>query len=270
MMNHGKILGPVLAVAIVAGGAGIYYWFHQAPQPAPIENVRPVPKEGSPPESRPGGNGISPQKSPGIASLPFLRESDEWFRRKIQGLSPYAKIAEWLKFDNLIRRITAAVDNIAEGKSPRAHLPFLAPGQPFTVMKNREDVSLNPQSYARYNFVAVAFASLDAEKAVRTFGELKPMFQEAYRELGYPDRDFQKTLIRAVQELLRVPVVEGNIRLEEEVVTYGMADGDLQTLSAAQKHLLRMGPQNVRKIQNKLRQIALGLGVPQDRLAKNM
>jgi hypothetical protein len=268
MIRHGKIVGTVLAVAIVAGGA--YYLFHQAPPPAPIETGRPAAKDGSPSGAPPAGKEISPEKSPGIAPPPFLRESDDWFRRKIQGLSPYARMAEWLKFDNLIRRITAAVDNIAEGKSPRAHLPFLAPGQPFTVTKNREDVSLNPQSYGRYDFVADAFASLNVEKAARTFDELKPIFQEAYRELGYPDRDFQKTLVRAIQELLRVPVVEEDIALEEEVVTFGMVDGDLQTLSAAQKHLLRMGPRNVRKIQNKLRQIALALGVPQDRLAKSM
>ncbi len=256
----GKIIG-IIIVVIAIGASGMYYLFRPASAPAPVASIGapPAPGEGSPPAA---GTAPAEKSDPGL-SFPFLKESDEWFRRKIQGLSSYARITEWLKFDNLIRRITAAVDNIAEGKSPRAHLPFLAPGQPFTVTQNRDTVFLNPQSYSRYNFVADAFASLDAEKTARTFRELKPLFQEAYREMGYANRDFQKTVLRAIQELLRVPVVEKNIGLEKEVVTFGMVDEDLQKLSAAQKHLLRMGPQNVRKIQTKLRQIAMALGPPQ-------
>jgi len=39
-----------------------------------------------------------------------------------------------------------------------------------------------------------------------------------------------------------------------------------QALSAAQKQLLRMGPQNVRMVQNKLREIAAALGIPASKL----
>jgi len=45
-----------------------------------------------------------------------------------------------------------------------------------------------------------------------------------------------------------------------------MADEDLENLSDAQKHLLRMGPQNTRKIQNKLWEMAVALGVPKSQL----
>jgi hypothetical protein len=37
-------------------------------------------------------------------------------------------------------------------------------------------------------------------------------------------------------------------------------DPDLENLTAAQKHLLRMGPENIRVIQAKLREIAQALG----------
>jgi len=84
--------------------------------------------------------------------------------------------------------------------------------------------------------------------------------------LGYPNEDFQNTLIRAIRELLGTPLVEGDIVLEQAVATYQMADEDLEDLSDAQKHLLRMGPQNVRKIQSKLREMAVALGVPENQL----
>ncbi len=265
MKRYGKIAGVLLGVGIIAGGVGIYYMLHQAPPPAPVEiglPGLPAAKDGPPLP----GTEVSSERSSPFVVIPYLRESDEWFRRQMEGLSTYARLSEWFKFDNLVRRLTAAVDNIAEGKSPRAHLAFMAPPQPFTVKKEQETIYLNPQSYGRFNLVADAFASVNADRAVRTFREAKPIFQEAYRELGYPNRDFEKTLIRAIKELLAVPVVDGTIALEEEVVTYGMVDRDLESLSAAQKVLLRMGPQNVRKIQNKLRQMALALGVPENQL----
>jgi hypothetical protein len=45
-----------------------------------------------------------------------------------------------------------------------------------------------------------------------------------------------------------------------------MADERLESLSPAQKQLFRMGPRNVKIIQAKLRDIALYLGIPQNKL----
>ncbi|GAH52328.1 unnamed protein product, partial [marine sediment metagenome] len=79
-------------------------------------------------------------------------------------------------------------------------------------------------------------------------------------------RFFDKTLTVAIVELLKAPVVEGDILLEAKVVSYKMADPELENLSEAQKHLIRMGPENVRKIQAKLREIGLALGIPENKL----
>ncbi len=262
MGSYGKIIGIGLAViAIVVAGLGIYYHFYVKPAEKPFSSEPPAAKTTSPPD----GKGVSEKDLPYIY-LPSLKESDEWFRKRIKDFWRYPELAEWLKVNDLIRRITAAVDNIADGQSPRPHLKFLTPGRGFAVVKEQEKLYLSPQSYRRYDLVAEAFASLDANGAVRIFRELKSLFQEAYRELGYPNEDFQDTLIRAIKELLSTPIVEENIALEQAVVTYQMADEDLENLSDAQKHLLRMGPQNTRKIQNKLWEIAVALGVPKNQL----
>jgi hypothetical protein len=264
MGSYGKIIGIGLAViAIIVASLGIYYHFYGKPAEKPFSSEPPPGKPTSPPD----GKGVSEKGIPYIY-VPPLKESDEWFRKRIKDFWSYPKLAEWLKVNDLIRRITAAVDNIADGLSPRPHLKFLAPGKGFTVVKKRERLYLNPQSYRRYDLVADAIASLDAHETVRVFREIKPLFQEAYRELGYPNEDFQDTLIRAIKELLGTPIVDGDIVLEQAVVTYQLADEDLEDLSDAQKHLLRMGPQNVRKIQSKLREMALLLGVPEKQLPK--
>jgi len=43
------------------------------------------------------------------------------------------------------------------------------------------------------------------------------------------------------------------------VVSYVYVDPDLEKMSDAQKHLLRMGPENIQIIQDKLRDFAAGL-----------
>jgi hypothetical protein len=81
------------------------------------------------------------------------------------------------------------------------------------------------------------------------------VIEEAYRELGYPGTEFQETLEEAIDVLLKTPIPEGEILLEEKVTTYTFADPNLEALSDIRKHFLRMGPQNVRKIKAKLREI---------------
>ena len=73
-------------------------------------------------------------------------------------------------------------------------------------------------------------------------------------------------LERAIVELLRTPVVTGDVRLQPSPVTYAYADPRLESLSPAQKQLLRMGPRNVSIIKRKLREIATALGIPDSRL----
>jgi len=53
---------------------------------------------------------------------------------------------------------------------------------------------------------------------------------------------------------------------EEPTIGYAYADQRLESLTPAQKQLLRTGPRNVRIIQTSLRQIALALGIPPERL----
>jgi hypothetical protein len=85
------------------------------------------------------------------------------------------------------------------------------------------------------------------------------LFQEAYRDLGYPDRSFDDTLEKALRRLLDVPVVEGEIELLKGDRSYHFEDPALEGLSPAAKHLLRMGPANTVRIQGSLRRLAAAL-----------
>ncbi|MBN1271176.1 MAG: DUF3014 domain-containing protein [Candidatus Aminicenantes bacterium] len=188
-----------------------------------------------------------------------LDESDTFIRGMAEELSNKPTFKEWLETKNVIRRFVAAVDNIANGLSPRQQIDFFKPRGKFKAVTRKGTLYPDTSSYKRYDVVADVFVSLDANAAVQYFRRFKPLIQEAYKELGYPNTDFQVTLAAAIEELLSVPVLDDPLALEREVLSYKIADQDLENLSEAQKHLLRMGPENVRKIQTKLREMAYEL-----------
>ena len=195
-----------------------------------------------------------------------LNQSDGTVRDLAADLSSHAALGRWLKSSNLIRKFVAAVDNIANGESPRSHIDFFEPTDRFDVVVKDGIVSIDPAAYSRYNLVADVFSSLSSKATARLYWLLKPALQEAYKELGYPDKDFQNTLVRAISELLKVPVLDRDIEVQKDVVSYKLVDPRLESLNPAQKHLLRMGPENIEIIQAKLRELAKELGVPDSQL----
>lgn len=207
----------------------------------------------------------TPEETPGPGALPAgvtLSTSDVAVRQLVATLSQNPKLVAWLAHEDLVRRFVASVYNIAHGKSPRSHLAFLRPQAPFRVEKEGGRLVTDPRSYRRYDLAAEVFSSIDTQSAVQVLRELKPLTDEAFSEIARPGETFQQTLYDAIAQLLRTPEVPPNAPLEEKVVTYRYVDPELEALSDAQRQLLRMGPDNVRKVKDKLRELALALGMP--------
>lgn len=270
------VLAALALVALAAFGL----WWMRAGEPAtelverpPAELPEAVPPV-APERDDAAGEPATPAEEPVPAPappaepLPALAASDPLVRERAGGLSANAAFGRWLDREGLIRRFAASVDNVAEGRSPASHLAFLAPRRGFLVLGGGEDedTRIDPASYARYDGVGEVVASLDAAACARLFSGLEPLLDAAYRDLGYPEGRFRDRWIEATAELLGAPVVSGMPRLEPGVLRWKYADPELEGLSDAQRHLLRMGPKNVRRVQAKLREIAAALGVPAERL----
>jgi hypothetical protein len=252
--------GIILAIAAVVG---IYLLVARRPAAGPaVENLPSVSEPAA--TEGPGAGVLTPLDLPKLE----LNMSDDLLRSLARDISSHPGLAEWMRTRDLVRKFVAAVDNIANGLSPRAQVDFFAPRGAFKAARRDGTSIVDLSSYYRYDPVADIFISLDARAAARLYVSLKPLFQEAYRELGYPDEDFHTTLTRAIVELLNTPVIEGRVVLEKKVASYAMADAALEGLSQAQKHLFRMGPENVQVIQTKLRALAIACGIPEYRLPK--
>ena len=229
---------------------------------APVDSAEKIPTaavsdRGSQPGNIPAGNGIE-APTPRVLDIK-LNNSDEPVRELVNGCSSHPDFPQWLKHKNLVRRIVAVVDNIAGGVSPASHLQFLTPAGEFKVIKKEGTVLLDPTGYIRYQPLTMVLASIDCRKLAQVYRQLSPVLEEAYGELGYPGEKFQAALAKAIKILLDTPIIEGDIFLEEKVTTYTFADSRLEGLTEAQKHLLRMGPENTRKIQAKLRELLTAL-----------
>jgi hypothetical protein len=150
---------------------------------------------------------------------------------------------------------------VADGESPRAQLRFLAPEERFRVVSQDGQLIAAPRSHARYDIAAEVFASLEVAALVRAYRLLQPLFDEAYADLGIPESSFEETLARAIRELLETPRIEGAVELRRVGSYYEYADPELEARSAAQRHLLRMGPRNALRIQTKLGELQTELGL---------
>jgi hypothetical protein len=197
-----------------------------------------------------------------------LDQSDSVVREYARAISSSLRFGQWLESKELVRKFVVAVDNIANGMSPKPHVDFWAPAGPFKTVNKLGGTIIDESKYSRYDPVAEVIVSLNTEAAVRFYRALRPLIRDAYRDLGYPDTDFSDTLVKAMGELLETPIVEGPIKLEKKILSYQMVDASLEGLSPAQKQLLRMGPKNVRAIQGKIRELAAALGIPESKLPR--
>ena len=77
---------------------------------------------------------------------------------------------------------------------------------------------------------------------------------------GYPNAYFNDRLIVAIDDMLAAPEIPSP-KLAQPKVLYEFADPAVETLSAGQKILVRMGPENAKRVKDKLRAIRRELTV---------
>jgi hypothetical protein len=248
-----------VASLIAAAGAAAYIAVAWRPRPA----LRPE-ATSAPPAAAPAAPSLGGQAE--AVAIPPLDASDAVVRTLVRALSESPAVATWLSTDGLIRNFTVVTANIADGAPPAKHLAQLRPASGFHIVERRGILYVDEHSYDRYAVIANAVASIDPGGAARLYATLKPRIEEAHRELGFPDQSFDRTLQRAIVALLDTPVLDSSTRLVPKGIGYAFADERLEGLTAAQKQLLRMGPRNGRIIKERLRKIALALGIPSDRL----
>lgn len=244
----------VLVVLLAIGGAIVLWWPSRgAEEPeAQIGAGTPEPT----PEAAPAVDQEPPEPA---YEVPALDASDAMVRELVARISSHPRLASWLANDDLVRRFVKVVANVAWDEDPRFHVPFLRPREGFEADPTDGVLRISRRSAQRYDLFADALVSLNVQGSSEIYRNFSPLMREAYRELGYPGT-WESTLERAADKILATPVTDPEIRLA--VVSYRYADPEIEGLSHAQKLLLRMGPENVERVQSKVRDLMTAIGRP--------
>ena len=260
-------------ILIILVCAAAFVLLSPTDEPQPRTEVEQIPKEQPVMELKPENDpvveapSVKPEKpaelavpaqrpaepEPEVEPLPTLDESDTVVVAKMdEYLSD--SVMSLMVTDDVIRRGVVFIDNIAKGKIAKKHTPVVKPEEEFSV--NEGDIlTIDPNSYERYTPYVKVFTSMSAAQAVRMYEQYKPLINSAYSEIGYGDDEFNQTLEDAIELLLDTPEPEGELPLLRDSVTYQYAFSEWEQLPAAQKQLLRMGPENMKKVKAALRKI---------------
>lgn len=263
----------VLLVVLVGAGAFLYH--QQAgrqseapPPPAPGSSSPPAPQPQAPseplvrhpvPAAQPSSPGEkTPQSAPPPEPLPSLADSDPVLRKDLLDLFGDA-LARHFDLTRIVRRAVVTVDNLPRSKLPQKYVPYKpVPGQ-FQVAGPEGGRYIDPRNYQRYTPYVRLLEAVDLKRLVSLYFHFYPLFQQAYRQLGYPSGYFNDRLVEAIDDLLAAPRPRGPIKLVRPHVLYKFADPHLEGLSAGQKLLIRMGPDNEARVKARLRALRRAL-----------
>ncbi|HSQ05058.1 MAG TPA: DUF3014 domain-containing protein, partial [Burkholderiales bacterium] len=159
------------------------------------------------------------------------------------------------RLKDLIRRIVATIDNLPRKKVAVRLLPVKQAAGKFLASGSEDDLAIRPENAARYAVYVRLADAIDPGKLVALYVRFYPLFQQAYQDLGYPGGYFNDRLIVVIDDLLAAPEVQAPVKLVRPKVFYEFADPDLESRSAGEKILMRIGNENASRIKGKLREI---------------
>lgn len=247
-----EILWVLGAVLLAAVGTYFYYQRQKAPleqqQEAPMQE--PVAKwEGEPQVRHP-----VPEAEPAETPLPKLNESDPAARDSLGGLFGEQTLSEYLVPKEIIRHFVVTIDNLPRNKVAVDLRPVTATPGNFETSGSGDSLTMGSANFARYKPFVQVIQATDTKQAVAIYRRFYPLLQESYANLGYPSAYFNDRLVEVIDDLLQAPEVKGPIKLVQPRVYYQFADRKLESRSAGQKLLIRMGSENAAVIKAKLRE----------------
>jgi hypothetical protein len=230
--------------------------------PAPVAQSLPAATTASPAEAPPAIR--YPIDAAGAAGNPSVPapETPAGETSLLAGLTALpgaAGIDRLLFTDDLVHRFVATIDNLPRA-SVASKVMAVRPAQgAFAADAYDGRLSIAGANAARYAPYLRTLQALDTAALVALYVRNYPAFQQAYRDLGYPNGYFNDRLVDVIDHLLATPDAAAPLTLVQPRVLYEYANPDLEARSAGQKAMLRLGPDNARHVKAKLKEIRAAL-----------
>lgn len=265
MKNPNWLWASLAAVILVIA---LVFYLKRDGEPEP--EVLPIPIAETPPEPEPAAEpeivhpiedtrvqieAPPPEPVPEPEPLPELDDSDAEFKASLADLIGQQPVDEKFHPNGIARRIVATVDNLPRNKVALKIMPVKPVAGRFQVIGEEDFFVISPENYSRYAPYVELVEGMDTDTLAALYVRYYPLLQQAYADLGYPTGYFNDRLVAVIDDLLAAPDLQGPVRLVRPKVMYKFADAELEALSAGQKIMIRMGPENAARIKAKLREI---------------
>ena len=252
-------------LVLVALAVGAWFWWHTpaglpAPEAAPVA-AAPAPSPVAPVASSPGiRHPIEAPVSTGTVVAPVGVEAE------LTNLFGRKSVLAMFELEDFPRRVVATVDNLGRERAPARLWPVHPTEGRLTVEQQGDDVVIGSDNGLRYTPFVLLVETVDMRQVVAAYTRLYTVFQQAYEDLGFPRGYFNDRLVEVIDLLLatpdvnvpvkvHLPAVNGPFQPKRPWLLYEFDDPALETLTAGQKILLRMGPLNEHRMKAKLAEI---------------
>ncbi|MEM9255571.1 MAG: DUF3014 domain-containing protein [Pseudomonadota bacterium] len=265
----------VLVVCVIVGTV-VYRWWsgsgqgQEAPvavtpaeQPAPVqvpaEPVAPdIPRQAPPAPDPNTAMEVPASLTPVVPALPDAEASNAMLFEEMTEARVDNRLQSMLDPDKAVDTSAALIDGMSRGYLVRK-LVTLPPLGAFQVDKRAGRFYMSENGYRRYDAVVESLEQVNTSTVVSGFHSLRPLYERAYEALGLDPEGFDNAVIRTLDQVLATPELDGPIELESDSALYTYVDPKLESLTDLQKQLLRMGPDNTRRIKAQAQRLRDGL-----------
>ena len=166
---------------------------------------------------------------------------------------------KFLVLPGLAHHVVATIDNLPRSHAAPRLWPLSPVGGKMVLEEGTQGLQIAPANSARYDAVVDFVTGIAPAQAAAWYRQAYPVLQTTYEELGYPGKYFNDRLVEVMDHLLLTPEpagpmavdlvqVQGQIAPQQPWLRYEYADPQLQSLSAGQKILLRLGAEHRQRI----------------------
>lgn len=230
----------------------------KAPEPEAIQEVVETPEEiiETP---------VEVVEEPIQPTLPNLDESDTLVVEKLPDITWRKELLKLLVTEDAIRRFVVFTDNFSQGNLSYDHSPFVVPVERFSASESHNELDTDNNNKTlwlwdeattrRFSLYVDLLRSIDSGELVAFYVEIKPLIDQAFQELGYPEEDFTNVLQSAIIRVLDMDIPSEPTNLTRPSVMYKFQSDEVEALDDADKLLIRIGKENLLVIKSVLLEI---------------
>lgn len=181
--------------------------------------------------------------------------ADDYAREIIDSVNGGKALKQFVAGDYVVERTVAILDTLRRGEVPYKLLPVGKPASAFPITDDGLRVTMDPAGFARYDTFANWVNSLDTDAIITGFNDFESLATTALSNMGVNDFDIRGVALAATTQILATPALPAGAELMRREANWVYMDPELESLTALQKQVLRMGPENAELVQQKAREL---------------